>query len=181
MKAVHTFILRCLAVAAMTGAATLAAQAQGWSGLAPNGENTAPVVRGDTREIARDRAVAACRRVSNSCTDQPALTQNLEDIFALVCCDKPRRGCVAAPRQNRADGVREALRVLENANFSSCQTVAFYSARTGENLPLNEVPQRPQQQQQQQQNRDTRDFQNRDTNRNQPPGTDGQIVPPQQD
>jgi hypothetical protein len=112
--------------------------AQEWAGLAPNGEGTAPVVRAPNRDQARDRAVAACRRVSQTCTDQPALTQDLSDIFALVCCNRPRWACVAAPRRQRDAAVAEAQRVLDQHGFSQCKTQAFLSARTGDRLSIDE-------------------------------------------
>jgi hypothetical protein len=118
-------------------AATPAA-AQEWAGLAPNGEGTAPVVRAPNRDLARDRALAACRRVSKTCTDQPALTQDLDDTFALVCCNRPRWACVAAPRRQREAAVAEAQRVLDQHGFSQCKTQAFLSARTGDRFSADE-------------------------------------------
>lgn len=114
------------------------AAAQEWAGLAPNGEGTAPVVRAPNRDQARDRALAACRRVSKTCTDQPALTQDLSDTFALVCCSRPRWACVAAPRRQRDAAVAEAQRVLDQHGFSQCKTQAFLSARNGDRLALDE-------------------------------------------
>lgn len=134
--------LRALAFAAvlvLPAAFAAPANAQdNWAAIAPNGENTAPVVRAPTRELARDRALAACRRVSRTCTDTPAITPNLNDVFSMVCCTSPRWACVAAPRSDRDAAVAEAQRVLDQHGFSQCKTQAFFSARTGERLALNE-------------------------------------------
>src|SRR5262245_21760910 len=81
-----------LAVAVAATFAPSAAQQKRWAAIDPNSETTPPVVWGASEEEARQRAIDACKRVSKTCANGPAVTDDMKEVFALVCCEKPRTG-----------------------------------------------------------------------------------------
>ena len=69
---------------------------QRWAAVDPNSESSSPVVWGASEDEARQRAVEACKRVSKTCANGPASTQDLKEVFAVMCCTQPRVGCAAS-------------------------------------------------------------------------------------
>ncbi|HWB44864.1 MAG TPA: hypothetical protein VG900_05425 [Hyphomicrobiaceae bacterium] len=110
------------------------AQAKRWAAIDPDAHATSPVVWSTTREKAHDAAVAACRRVSKSCAEAPASTDDLDDVFALMCCTRPARACAASPGAGREEARAAVQATLTSSGFSRCTLKRYISARTGEHL-----------------------------------------------
>jgi hypothetical protein len=121
-----------LAVAASAALAPAPAQQQKrWAAIDPNSEINSPVVWGANEEEARSRAVEACKRVSKTCANGPAVTEDLREVFALVCCTKPKTGCAAAAAANKREASRNAQQMFADAGYSDCSVRHFLGASTG--------------------------------------------------
>ena len=99
--------------------------------LDANGEGSAPVMWGATEEEARQRAVEACKKVSKTCADGPASTHDLNEVFAIVCCTEPRRGCAVSAAANRRDAVKNVQAMFADAGYKDCSVQHYMSAATG--------------------------------------------------
>lgn len=124
-----------VACAALTASfATAPAQERRWAALLPNNEASSPVVWGATEAQARERAAAACRNVSRSCSTRASATPDIDDVFAVMCCTNPRLGCAVAVEATRATALESVKEIFDDAGFSNCTVRAYYSARTGARL-----------------------------------------------
>ena len=86
-----------IALAAAAGPAGMAwAQQQRWAAIDPNREVTSTVVWGASEVQAKERAVDACEKVSKTCANGPATTNDMGDVFAVMCCARPKLGCAVA-------------------------------------------------------------------------------------
>ena len=84
-----------------------------------------------TEAEAKQRAVEACRQVSNTCAGA-GVTNRLDDVFVYYCCTEPRFGCATLPHATRERALQTVKKQMSSAGFSSCTVHAYYSARTGE-------------------------------------------------
>ena len=110
-------IMRCrlhLAVlASLAVAASLLHRARGRrsrSGGLPSIPTARPPPRsswGATEDEARQRAVEACKRLSKTCANGPAVTDDLKEVFAVMCCDAAARGLCRLGRGQPARGRQE--------------------------------------------------------------------------
>jgi hypothetical protein len=107
------------------------ASAQRWAAISPNNEDTSEVVWADTREDATRRALRSCRRISKTCADPAASTDDMDHLFVTVCCTRPRYGCVTSPRATVEEGRRGAMQVLEDHDFSRCSVRSAVRADDG--------------------------------------------------
>jgi hypothetical protein len=127
--------LACLlGLMAIVGAALdpgLAQQQRRWAAIDPNSETSSPVVWGANEEEARSRAVEACKRVSKTCANGPAVTEDLREVFALVCCTKPKTGCAAGAAANKREASRNVQQMFTDAGYSDCAVRHFLGASTG--------------------------------------------------
>jgi hypothetical protein len=89
------------------------------------------VVWAATEEEARRRATEACKRVSKTCANGPASTDYMREVFALMCCDEPRRGCAVAAANGRRLATRSVQQMLAQAGYSTCTVRHVLSAGTG--------------------------------------------------
>ena len=108
-----------------------ATQQQPWAAVDPNSEGTSPVVWGATEEEARQRAVEACKRVSKTCANGPASTDELGDVFAVVCCTQPRAGCAVSAGSNRRQALKIAQGMFSEAGYKECSLRHYMSAASG--------------------------------------------------
>ena len=76
-----------------------AQQSKRWAAIDPNSEVSSPVVWGATENEARQRAIEACKRLSKTCANGPAVTDDLKEVFAIVCCEQPRTGLCGLGRR----------------------------------------------------------------------------------
>jgi hypothetical protein len=108
-----------------------AAQEKRWAAIDPNNETTSPVAWSNTEAKARQDAVDACRRGSQSCANGPASTNEMEDIFAVMCCTKPRRGCAVGVAGARQEALKSVQKTFADAGYSNCSLRHYLSAATG--------------------------------------------------
>jgi hypothetical protein len=102
-----------------------------WAAIDPNREGSSPVAWGPTEAEARKRAVEACRRVSKTCADGPASTDEPDDVFAVMCCSRPGRGCAVAVAGSRQEALKAVRKTFTDAGFSNCSLRQYLSAATG--------------------------------------------------
>jgi hypothetical protein len=121
-------ILATVAVG-LTGVAW--AQQQRWAAIDPNREVSSGVVWGSTEAQAKERAVEACEKVSKTCASGPATTNDMDDVFAVMCCSRPKLGCAAAAADSREDASTSVRKNLTDAGFSSCSLRHYMSAGSG--------------------------------------------------
>lgn len=98
----------------------------------PTDDHTSKVVWGPTLETARARSLEQCRAVSDKCGKKPAATDNLDDVFAVMCCSKPRNGCAASGAGSSKEATASVQQLFSDAGFSECRLISTFSARTGE-------------------------------------------------
>lgn len=103
-----------------------------WAAIAPNLENTATVVWATTKDQAKKLAVLACKQVSQTCVGQPASTNGMDHVFAVMCCSEPRSGCAAAVGSSRQVALKEVKRLFSEGGYSQCSLKSYYDAGTGE-------------------------------------------------
>ena len=108
-----------------------AAQEKRWAAIDPNNETTSPVAWSSTEAKARQEAVEACKRSSKSCANGPASTNEIEDVFAVMCCTKPRRGCAVGVAGARQDALKSVQKTFADAGYSNCSLRSYLSAATG--------------------------------------------------
>lgn len=108
-----------------------AAQQRRWAALDSNGEGSSPVAWGATEEEARQRAVEACQKVSKTCANGPASTRDLNEVFAIVCCTQPRRGCAVSAAANRREAAKNVEAMFADAGYKDCSVQHYMSAATG--------------------------------------------------
>jgi hypothetical protein len=124
-----------LAAALLLGASAIfhasTAQEKRWAAIDPNNETTSPVAWSSTEAKARQEAVEACKRTSKTCANGPASTNEMDDVFAVMCCTKPRRGCAAGVAGARGDALKSVQKTFTDAGYSSCTLRHYLSAASG--------------------------------------------------
>ena len=124
----------CLLLAALVSTMPLhraTTQQQRWAAVDPNSEGTSPVVWGATEEEARQRAQEACKRLSKTCANGPASTDDLGDVFAIVCCTQPRAGCAVSAGPNRRQALKTVQAMFAEAGYKDCSLRHYMSAASG--------------------------------------------------
>ena len=86
---------------------------------------------GATEEEARQRAVEACKKTSKTCANGPASTRDLNEVFAIVCCTQPRRGCAVSAAANRREAAKNVEAMFADAGYKDCSVQHYMSAATG--------------------------------------------------
>ena len=129
-------ILAGLATVALgpTGVAIMgsaSAQQPRWAAVDPNREMSGPVAWGSTETQAKERAVEACEKVSKTCASGPATTNDMDDVFAVMCCTRPKLACAVAAAESRDDASATVRKNLTEAGYSSCQLRHYMSAGSG--------------------------------------------------
>ena len=66
-------VLGLMAAASAILGPVLAQQQKRWAAIDPNSESSSPVVWGANEDEARQRAVEACKRLSKTCANGPAV------------------------------------------------------------------------------------------------------------
>jgi hypothetical protein len=124
-------ILAVSATVALGLTGVVEAQQQRWAAVDPNREVSGPVAWGSTEMLAKQRAVEACEKVSKTCANGPATTNDMEDVFAVMCCTRPKLGCAVAAAESRDDASASVRKNLTEAGYSSCQLRHYMSAGSG--------------------------------------------------
>ena len=131
----RTLKTAAVVAAAMLGASAIfhdsPAQEKRWAAIDPNNETTSPVAWSSTETKARQEAVEACTRASKTCANGPASTNEMEDVFAVMCCTKPRRGCAVGVAGARQEALKSVQKTFTDAGYSNCTLRHYLSAATG--------------------------------------------------
>jgi len=130
-KASRWLLLALIVLGMGAGSRSIVAQQRRWAALDPNGEGTSPVAWGATEEEARQRAVEACKKVSKTCANGPASTHEPNEVFAVVCCTAPRRGCAVSAAANRREAAKNVQEMFADAGYKDCSVQHYISAATG--------------------------------------------------
>lgn len=109
----------------------VSAQQKRWAAVDPNSETSSPVVWGATEDEARQRAIDACRRVSKTCANGPAVTDDMREVFAVMCCEQPRSGCAVSAGGNRRDAAKAVQQMFTDGGYSKCAVRHYISAGSG--------------------------------------------------
>jgi hypothetical protein len=123
----HTVSAATLAIALATAVALTGlawAQQQRWAAIDPNREVSSVVAWGSTEAQAKERAVEACEKVSKTCANGPATTNDM-------CCSRPKLGCAVAAAESREDAQARVRKNLTDAGYSSCTLRHYMSAGNG--------------------------------------------------
>jgi hypothetical protein len=104
---------------------------QRWAAIDPNREGSSPVAWGPTEAEARQRAIDACKRTSKTCANGPASTDDMEDVFAVMCCSRPSQGCAVSVAGSRQEAAKSVQKIFSDAGFSGCSLRHYLSAATG--------------------------------------------------
>lgn len=121
-------VLLAVALLGMTGPSV---GQQRWAAIDPNSEGSSPVVWGANEDEARQRAVAACKRVSRTCANGPASTSDMRELFALMCCMQPKLACAVSAAGTRREAAKGAQQMLAGAGYEDCSVRHYMSAGTG--------------------------------------------------
>lgn len=108
-----------------------AQQQKRWAALDPNSEMSSPVVWAPTEAEARKRATEACKNLSKTCANGPASTDDMGDVFAVMCCTQPRTGCAVSAAGNRREAMRNVQKMFGDAGYSGCALKHYMSAGSG--------------------------------------------------
>lgn len=118
-------------LAALSLGGTIVHAGDWYASVAPNEELSAPVVWGKTQEDTAAAALKACRELSDSCSTRPAWTDTKDDVFALMCCNKPKIGCAIGVGLIEEMAKKNVQKTFDDAGYSSCKIGKYLSARTG--------------------------------------------------
>jgi hypothetical protein len=116
------------------GLADRALAQERYAAVTPDGSGRVYFGWGSTREKANAASLRVCRRVSKSCANTPGSTDDMKDIFALMCCTNPRFACAVFPASTRRKARESVTGTFVKAHFSNCAVKGYYSARTGKQL-----------------------------------------------
>ena len=104
---------------------------QRWAAVDPNSDASSPVVWANSEAEARQRAMEACARLSQTCANGPAATGDMGDVFAFVCCTTPRAGCAVSAAASRRQALRNVMKMFDEAGYSQCALRHYMSAASG--------------------------------------------------
>ena len=130
----RTATVIALLIVAVTTTFVPVSAGERWAAVDPNLELSAPAVWGHTEAEAKQRAIDACLRVSESCAGSPASTDDMNDIFAAMCCQQPQPGCAIGVGKTRNEASQGVRKTFSDAGYSDCALRYYRSARTGRKL-----------------------------------------------
>ena len=130
--ATHATFVLALGVIMLSLIASHASAQERWAAIAPNLENSSTVVWATTKEQAKKLAVLACKQASSTCAEQPASTNGMDHVFAVMCCTDPKTGCAAAVGTTREVALKEVKRLFSEGGYSQCSLKSYFKAGTGE-------------------------------------------------
>ncbi len=131
-RASATCAILGLGLTLLTMSSISASAQERWAAIAPNLENSSTVVWATTKDQAKKLAVLACKQVSSTCAEQPASTNGMDHVFAVMCCTDPKTGCAAAVGSSRQLALKEVKRLFSEGGYSQCSLKSYFKAGTGE-------------------------------------------------
>jgi hypothetical protein len=102
-----------------------------WAAIDPSDERSSQMVWDSTRDGAINKAIAACTRTARSCALEPAVTDNMNDIFALMCCYSPEAACGFGVGSTKSEAREMIEETVEREGFSRCKLIRYIAARDG--------------------------------------------------
>lgn len=102
-----------------------------WAALDPNIEASSGVVWATTRDKVRKLAIEACKQVSQTCASGPAHTNDMNDIFAVMCCTTPKVGCAAGVAKGREAALDAVKKAFAETGFAACTLKSYFNAGDG--------------------------------------------------
>jgi len=131
-RAILALGLTLLTLALLAASSISASAQERWAAIAPNLENSSTVVWATTKDQAKKLAVLACKQVSSTCAEQPASTNGMDHVFAVMCCTEPKSGCAAAVGSSRQQALKDVKRLFSEGGYSQCSLKSYFNAGTGE-------------------------------------------------
>ncbi len=108
---------------------------KGWyASVSPNNEESGPVYWADTQDAAKEGALRGCKKISKTCATRPAWTDQRDDVFSLMCCQKPRFSCAIGVGSSAEAARQAAKNTFSDDGFSKCEVRKYISARSGEDV-----------------------------------------------
>jgi hypothetical protein len=108
------------------------AEQERWAAIVPNNEASSSVVWAPTKDEAGRLAIDACKRVSQTCASVPTPTKDMNDVFAVMCCNQPAASCGAGVAKNRDEALASVQKKLSDAGFKQCILKSYFKAGNGE-------------------------------------------------
>ena len=127
-------LLRAVAIALglpLLSGTALAQDQERWAAIAPNHENSSTIVWATSKDQAKQLAIDACRRISDTCASRAASTNGMKNYFAIMCCTKPKKGCAAGIASSKRGALNEVKSTFLDAGFSNCSLKSYIKAGTG--------------------------------------------------
>ncbi len=123
-------------MAALLNFSETASADEKWAAIDPTEEGPGPVVWGSDREETRARAVAACKKISNTCSDIAASVPISygEYVFAYMCCTRPDFVCSVGVDVTKEGAAAKGIKVGTDADYTGCAVRKYLSANTGKPL-----------------------------------------------
>jgi hypothetical protein len=134
MRRSAALMIAAILVGAVCGVANHALAQERYAAVTPDGNGRVYFGWGSTREKANVAALRVCRRISKSCASTPGSTDDMNDVFALMCCTNPRFACAVFPANTRQKAHELVTGTFVKAHYSNCAVKGYYSARTGKRL-----------------------------------------------
>ncbi len=110
------------------------AQEPRYAAVDANNEGSLQVVWDASKDGASEKAVSACNRVSKSCSGTASYTNEPKDVFAYMCCTRPRLGCSIGVGEDRTAALAMVRKTFSDAGFSQCTVKQYLSAESGKRL-----------------------------------------------
>jgi hypothetical protein len=123
--------LLAVTLAAVTATGAALAQQARWAAVDANREASSPVAWGNSESQAKERAVEACEKVSKTCANGPGATNDTGDVFAYMCCTRPKLGCAVAPGDSPDEAAALVRKTLTDAGYGNCALRHHLSAGNG--------------------------------------------------
>jgi hypothetical protein len=104
---------------------------KGWAAFVVSGDLTLGMGWGATVEEAEQKAFANCRKKSQRCAEEAAITNHPEDRVAHICCQHPARACIVGIASKTQEAISSAESFAEMQEWGRCNLIGVYSARSG--------------------------------------------------
>jgi hypothetical protein len=84
-----------------------------------------------TNDEVQKLAVKVCNQVSQTCATAAAHTNDMDDVFAVLCCTEPEVGCAAGVAKGREEALAAVKNTFARAGFAACMLKGYFNAGDG--------------------------------------------------
>ncbi|MCU0733492.1 MAG: hypothetical protein MUE84_18170 [Hyphomonas sp.] len=102
-----------------------------YAATVPSSEGPGAVVWAPTVEVARDKAIEACKAKSKTCAPKPSITDKMANLFAYMCCRSPKTACATAADSGFDEAEARVRKIFADAKYSNCGATIFLRASDG--------------------------------------------------